>query len=602
MSAPTSSRVIVVGAGWTGLAAAKTYLQLFPYVSLTIIDSDSTVGGVWSASRIYPSLIADSCAAIFDYSDFSMAEVLGIDKWEDLPAEKVHEYLEAYVDKFDLRKRLRLDTSVSGIEKLAEGQWKLEVGDADERNGRREVLTCDKLIVATGTSSTPSFPHGIDWSSFEGPVMHSKEVGTKHELLTSNNIKRVTVVGGNKSAVDVVNLCALAGKEVDWVIRKEGYGPGVLFEARTHGYHAGAIKAMRASAIPMPNILATSGFWYRFLHSGKSWLGNRVFKFLMSKLDESAMSLYTRNENTMKIAPDMKQLFWNNAGLSVVHDNSTFFDLVAEGKLIHVHRASISGFSGKSMTLSDGEVLPCDAAVFATGWKANQTSMFSSPSLSDLGLQYDLLKQTADQAKHWSKLDKKSEEQLRASFPVLANPPPEVVEYDKARWKPATLTPLRLFRYIAPPNLTVKGDRSLIVLGCLINTAIPIYAEVSSLWGVAYLENLPFAPSTAAILRDINEMEESVSLVDGWGVLRFRDNAAPYLDGSAEIQGFTDLLVEDLGLRSDRKRFAAEQKGKKGLFGLRIWFKEWFYPYFGKDYRGLVEEYRTRWQLEKIVK
>jgi cation diffusion facilitator CzcD-associated flavoprotein CzcO len=314
MPSPTPSRVIIIGAGWTGLAAAKTYLQLFPSTSLTIIDSDSTIGGVWSASRIYPGLIADSCAAIFDYSDFPMDEVLGIDKWADLPAEEVHEYLERYVDKFDLRGNLRLRTRVVSVEKVERGEgkgqgWTVKVEEVESEEGQRarEVLECDKLIVATGTSSTPSFPQGIDWTSFKGPVMHSKDVGMKHQLLTADNIKRMTVVGGNKSAVDVVNLCALAGKEVDWVIRKEGYGPGFLFEARTHGFHAGAIKAIRATAILSPNILATTGFWYRFFHSGKNWLGTRVLKFLLSKVDQGAMSMYERNKNTLKMAPDMKQ-------------------------------------------------------------------------------------------------------------------------------------------------------------------------------------------------------------------------------------------------------------------------------------------------------
>ena len=100
------------------------------------------------------------------------------------------------------------------------------------------------------------------------------------------------------------------------------------------------------------------------------------------------------------------------------------------------------------------------------------------------------------------------------------------------------------------------------------------------------------------MLKNMDEMEKDISLVDIWGVLRFRDRAAAYLDGSVEIQDFTDLLMKDLGLRADRKRLAAERTGKRGVFGLRAWGKEWFYPYFGKDYRGLVEEYRTRWGLE----
>jgi dimethylaniline monooxygenase (N-oxide forming) len=309
-----STRVIIIGAGWSGLAAAKTYLQINPNISLTIIDEDSTVGGVWSSARIYPGLIADSCAAIFDYSDFPMDKELGIDKWADLPAEKVHDYLERYTDKFDLRKRCKLNTKVLGVERDSEkGEegyvWRLEAETKKdfEEHSVREVLLCDKLIVATGVSSTPSLPD-LDWSKFDGPVMHSKEVGKKYKVLTTDPIKRVTVVGGNKSAVEVVYLCALAGIEVDWVIREEGYGPGVLFEARTKGKHAGAIKAARASAIPFPNILATSGFWYWFFHSGKSQVGTFLLKWSLEKFSKKAIkSMYGKNEHTMKAAPDVKK-------------------------------------------------------------------------------------------------------------------------------------------------------------------------------------------------------------------------------------------------------------------------------------------------------
>lgn len=308
------SRVIVIGAGWTGLAAAKTYLQIYPHVSLTIIDEDSSVGGVWSESRVYPGLVADSCAAIFDYSDFPMDVALGLDKWADLPAEKVHEYLELYTDKFGLRQRCKLNTRVVNVERdeaMKEGAiWKVEIEVRKEYEKYKvtELLLCDKLIIATGTTSTPNIPEGLNWKELEGPVMHSKDVGQKHNLLTADNVKRVTVVGGSKSSIDVVSLCALAGKEVDWVIREEGYGPITLFEPRTYGIHAGAIKNIRATTLAAPNLLITEGFWYKFLHSGKSKLGPKLLDSLMKKGSKSAIkSVYGKNGNTMKIAPDMKE-------------------------------------------------------------------------------------------------------------------------------------------------------------------------------------------------------------------------------------------------------------------------------------------------------
>jgi dimethylaniline monooxygenase (N-oxide forming) len=54
--APVAPSVIIIGAGWSGIAAARTYLQVNPDAELTIIDADSTVGGTWSSAQIYPGL------------------------------------------------------------------------------------------------------------------------------------------------------------------------------------------------------------------------------------------------------------------------------------------------------------------------------------------------------------------------------------------------------------------------------------------------------------------------------------------------------------------------------------------------------------------
>ncbi|KAH9216252.1 hypothetical protein DL95DRAFT_424642 [Leptodontidium sp. 2 PMI_412] len=507
ISATDPTRVVIIGTGWTGLAAAKTYLQIRPDISLTVIDEDSSVGGVWSASRVYPGLIADSCAAIFDYSDFEMNVELGLDKWGDLSAAKVHEYLEIYVDKFDLRSRCKLNTKCTRI-----GRSKSSVN--------QKTWTIDFETRYTTQGTVKGSLHDIHSPTFEGPVIHSKDIGTRHVQLTSKETNRVTVVGGNKSAVDTVSLCVMAGKEVDWVIRKEGYGPGALLEARTLGIHAGAFKNMRASAVMFPNIFATSGFWYWFFHSGKSKLGTWILNWLLGQISDSAMKEYERNENTMMISPDMKDLFWSNSGISVFHDNA-FLDMVADGNLIHIHRASVSKLSKEHAHLSDGQILPCDAAVFATGWKMNQAGIFDPDLLPNLGLPIPTEHQRPHDARHWNELDEISESYVRKLFPKLVHPPPEVVRYDKKHSRSATTTPFRLFRNIVPPNLAARGDQSLIILGLLINTNVPTYAEVSSLWGVAYLENLPFCPATTKTLTDVSEMEKDISLLQAYGNLRY---------------------------------------------------------------------------------
>jgi hypothetical protein len=193
--------------------------------------------------------------------------------------------------------------------------------------------------------------------------------------------------------------------------------------------------------------------------------------------------------------------------------------------------------------------------------------MFDASIAQDIGFPLPLEQEPSDQTKRWAALDGKSTLQIKALFPMLARPPPEVLECDEKHSRPATTTPFRLFRNIVPPKLAARGDRSLIVLGNLDNTWLPILAEVSSLWGIAYLENLPLSPMTSKLLSDLPRMEENISLLESWCLLRFRDKSSVRLGASEIIQNFIDLLMKDLGLRPDRKGLGVERKGIWGLFG-----------------------------------
>lgn len=86
-------RVVVLGAGFNGLIAAKTYLQLKPSADLLILDNESTIGGVWSASRIYPGLLYETPSPLTDFPDMSMCKELGIGMWEDITAYQINEFL-----------------------------------------------------------------------------------------------------------------------------------------------------------------------------------------------------------------------------------------------------------------------------------------------------------------------------------------------------------------------------------------------------------------------------------------------------------------------------------------------------------------------------
>src|SRR2546421_7158053 len=143
-------RVIVIGAGRSGLAAAKTYLQVNPVINLVILDDDSTVGGVWSADRLYPGLIANSPNGLYEFSDMTMVTE-SQPALKPIPGKQVQAYLQHYAEKNDLLSRTRFSTKVVRAERTGGGGWTV-------RTSRGDVLECDKLIVATGLYSKPYCP------------------------------------------------------------------------------------------------------------------------------------------------------------------------------------------------------------------------------------------------------------------------------------------------------------------------------------------------------------------------------------------------------------------------------------------------------------
>ena len=92
-SSPNQRDVIVIGAGFNGLFAAKTYLQLKPSVDILIIDDRPSVGGVWTKERLYPGLYYEMPAALLNFTDFDICKELGVEMWEDVSGPQLNSFL-----------------------------------------------------------------------------------------------------------------------------------------------------------------------------------------------------------------------------------------------------------------------------------------------------------------------------------------------------------------------------------------------------------------------------------------------------------------------------------------------------------------------------
>jgi hypothetical protein len=76
------------------------------------------------------------------------------------------------------------------------------------------------------------------------------------------------------------------------------------------------------------------------------------------------------------------------------------------------------------------------------------------------------------------------------------------------------------------------------------------------------------------------QMEIDGATVNAWMTRRYGARGLKDPEIILEVQTFLDTLMQDLGLRVQRK--------DKGLFGPLV---EWVVPYEGSDYREMIEEF-----------
>jgi hypothetical protein len=83
------------------------------------------------------------------------------------------------------------------------------------------------------------------------------------------------------------------------------------------------------------------------------------------------------------------------------------------------------------------------------------------------------------------------------------------------------------------------------------------------------------------------EMDRDVANMTAFMARRYPGRFHPL--APVEIQSYIDRMMQDLGLRVDRKRMGREWE--EGWFGIKGWMREWFYPYVSIDYKGIVQEF-----------
>ncbi|TPX17839.1 uncharacterized protein E0L32_002940 [Thyridium curvatum] len=544
---------IVIGAGWFGLAAAKSYIELHPTEKVLIVEAESSCGGTWSHDRLYPGLKSNNLWGSYEYPDFPMVEeVYGVKYGEHIPAATLHRYLTDFAKKFGVFERTRFNTAVDAIESVDDGSWKIHVKPT-KGDGKPEILHTKKLIVASGLTSNPNLPTYPGQETFTPPFFHAKDFRTHAD--TVKTCKRAVIVGGAKSAFDCAYAYATeGGAQVDLIVRPSGQGPVWISPPWVTPLKRMMEELLSTRALtwfsPVPWDDDGYGVVRKFLHG--TLPGNLMVKAFWSLISSDIVEAHGFNEHpeVFKLKP-WHGAQWTGSGVSIHNYDTNFFDLIREGK-VRVHIADVERLDGTTVHLTDGQALATDVVICATGWKKDSGIRHVN---FDTGLPHS----KADK----ERLSDAADQQVREMFPGLKDQP-------VLRYTPIKQEPLRNYRFIVPTNAVFK--RNIAFAGMVSTVCTATFASVQALWISAFLDGkLKRSPKNDA------EVLKEVMLHTQFGKWRYPCGyGAAIPDFAFDSVPYVDLLVNDLGLNPRRK---ASQMA------------ELVEPYKPKDYKGLTEEW-----------
>jgi thioredoxin reductase len=262
-SAPALPKVCIIGAGSSGIAAAKALKDRG--IPFDCFEKSDRVGGNWvfgnknGMSAAYRDLFINVSRERMQYADYPMPKTI-----PDFPHHThIARYFEDYVDHFDLRECITFETGVQRAARRADGVWEIALDSGETR-------PYDALLVANGHHwdqrwPEPAFSGAED---FAGVQMHA-------HTYVDNSIfaaKDVVVLGMGNSAMDiavessyVARNTYLAARRGAWIIPKYIFGrpvdqlpnnPRVPFKLRQRLIHQ-TIKAATGSperfGLPKPD-------------------------------------------------------------------------------------------------------------------------------------------------------------------------------------------------------------------------------------------------------------------------------------------------------------------------------------------------------------
>jgi len=341
---PPRRRTCIIGAGISGLVAARVFLGRGR--DIFVAEAGHDIGGVWAPSKSYPGVRTQTPRDLYSFSDAPMPAAYP--EWPE--GGQIYQYLCDYAARFGLLSHIHFNTSIQTIAR-APGGWSVTLSGPD--GSRTE--TFDEVVICSGQFSRPKrldLPGQDAFTAAGGVILHS----SAHRQAAAAAGRDVVVLGFSKSATDVAMQALEAGaRSVTMVYREPAWKIPYFFGNLINFKN---ILYCRASeAMFMPWAPSRLGRLARILSAPMIWANWRALEALLGmqfKLKRLGLRPARRIEDTIHCATSI--------------ETPGFYAAIARGAIKMV-RGTLQSYAPGAAIASTGETLPADLVVLAIGWQ-----------------------------------------------------------------------------------------------------------------------------------------------------------------------------------------------------------------------------------------
>ena len=341
--------VVIVGAGLSGIGAAKHLQMHSPQSSWCILESRDAIGGTWDLFR-YPGIRSDSDMYTLGYS---------FKPWVDHKAiadgSTIRQYIQKTADENGITPHIRHGHSVTHASwSSPEACWTLTV--KQKNNDQPVVLKARFLYLCCGYYSYKNGyqPHFPGQANFKGEWVHPQFWPEK----LNYEQKKVVVIGSGATAVTLVPEMAKKAAHVTMLQRSPTY---VISRPAEDGFSLTLQKFLPikwAYQITRAKNVILGMLSYQLARSQPEFVKRYLVKIAAKQLRS--------DEQAQHFSPDYKP--WDQR-LCLIPDGD-LFKQIRRGHA-SVVTDTIQSVTENGLQLSSGQLLEADIIVSATGLSLN---------------------------------------------------------------------------------------------------------------------------------------------------------------------------------------------------------------------------------------